>query len=724
MSSAQNALLPSCAHAPEVPRDMPQAPTQSGAEKNSGVASKYHGATDGTGVIEWDPCLEPHSQTLRARFNRVRELVDLATSREGSLLNFARGFKEFGLHRAQDKDGHWGIKYREWAPGAINLSIIGEFNGWDRTKNPCTKDYFGHWYGWVPDHPDGTPGIRHNTKIKVAVELRPGYWEDRIPAWINRVTQEPRNPVYDGVYWNPPQQYVWRHKAPPRPKAMRVYESHVGMSSEEPKISTYREFKDTVLPYVQACGYNTIQLMAIMEHSYYSCFGYQVTNFFAVSSRFGTPEELKELIDEAHARGIYVLLDIVHSHASNNVYDGLNMFDGTDHHYFHAPPRGHHAIWDSRLFNYGHWETLRFLLSNVAWFLEEYRFDGFRFDGVTSMLYMHHGIGNQTFDYGHYFSGAVDPDALAYLTLANVVIHQINPNAVSVAEDVSGFPCLCRPFCEGGVGFDYRLNMACPDLWVKLLKSVKDEDWNVADIAWMLSNRRWNEPCIAYAESHDQALVGDKTIAFWLMDKDMYTDMSVLVPANAVISRGMSLHKMIRLITFSLAGEGYLNFMGNEFGHPEWIDFPRDGNGNSFHYCRRQWRLVRDPLLRYKDLGAFDTAMQSLDVKYSVLSSAPAYISLKHEADKVIVFERTGLVFAFNFHPCKSFSDYRIPVREAGEYAVVLDTDRPNFGGNSLVDPGVHSFTERYQVYGVFDNSMKVYLPARTAVVWRRKDLL
>ena len=584
------------------------------------------------------------------------------------------------------------------------------------------------WECFVPDRPDGRYGIPHKSLLRVVVETAPGRWEDRLPAWITRVVQFPGKSVEDGQFWCPGagERHEWQHEAcggPSSGEGLRIYECHVGMATEEGRIGTYKEFAANVVPYVAAAGYNAVQLMAVMEHAYYASFGYQVTNFFAVAHRFGTPEELKELVDACHAHGLAVLLDVVHSHASKNVADGLSMFDGSDTYLFHAPPRGEHKIWNSRLFDYGNWETLRFLLSNLAWYLEEYRFDGFRFDGVTSILYTHHGIGKQTFDYPHYFrSGAVDGDALAYLTLANELIHRIRPRAVSIAEDVSGFPCLCRPTAEGGVGFDYRLNMAGPDLWVHLLKEVRDEDWHVGDIAWTLTNRRWMERCIGYAESHDQALVGDKTIAFWLMDKEMYTHMTVLGPLTPVVDRGIALHKLIRLLTFALAGEGYLNFMGNEFGHPEWIDFPREGNGNSYHYARRQWGLVRDPLLRYRLLAAFDKALMALDHKYDLLPAPQAYFQVRNEGDKLLAFERAGLLFVVNLHPSKSFSDYPIPVSAPGEYHIVLDSDRPDFCGLSRVDPASTFFSQPKPYMGM-QQFIKVYSPCRSALVLRRKDL-
>ena len=499
--------------------------------------------------------------------------------------------------------------------------------------------------------------------------------------------------------------------------SIKIYEAHIGMSSSEPRISTYKQFTEEVVPYIADSGYNAIQLMGIMEHSYYASFGYQVTSFFAVSSRYGTPEELKELIDTAHSLGLIVLLDVVHSHASKNVIDGINEFDGTDHCYFHGSERGYHPIWDSRLFNYRSWETLRFLLSNLHWYIEEYQFDGFRFDGVTSMLYTHHGVAH-AFDRGYdeYYGEFVDIDAVLYLTVANDLLHNLFPGIVTIAEDVSGMPALCRPVHEGGMGFDYRLGMGIPDMWIKLLKEEKDENWGMGHICYSLTNRRYKERTIAYAESHDQSLVGDKTIAFWLMDKAMYDEMSILKPITPVIDRGLSLHKLIRLVTNALGGEGYLNFMGNEFGHPEWIDFPREGNNFSCHYARRQWNLMKDPLLRYQHLKNWDTAMIQVENTFSWLSSPQAYISYVHELDKLIVFERGGLLFAFNFHPTASYSDYRIPSTRSGKYQLILDSDRPEYGGHNRLVPNNQYFTNTTPCNNC-PFSLLVYLPSRCVII-------
>ena len=671
-------------------------------------------------VIKQDPWLKPFAKVIKQRFQAYREWLGKLDECEGGLNEFAKGYLRRGFQVLDN-----GIMYREWAPNAESASLVGDFNGWNVTTHPMRSNGFGVWEIFLEHEHDGQPQIPHGSRVKFTMICRDtGERIYRIPAWIRRVEQNIEvNPVYEAIFWNPIHTYTWKYERPwPRDTDLRIYEAHIGIASPEGRIASYDEFRENVLPRIVRLGYNTIQLMAIMEHAYYASFGYQVTSFFAISSRFGTPEALKRLIDEAHKHGILVLLDVIHSHASSNVADGLNQFDGTDHDYFHEGTRGRHELWGSRLFNYGNWEVLRFLLSNLRWYIEEYRFDGFRFDGVTSMLYRHHGIGvGFSGDYHEYFDDRADQEAIVYLILANTMLHSIYPEVITIAEDVSGFPGLCRPVNEGGLGFDYRLAMAIPDVWIEMLKHVSDEAWDMGHLVWTLTNRRHLEKTVAYCESHDQALVGDKTIAFWLMDKEMYTNMSHLSPLTPIIDRGLALHKLIRLITYGLGGEAYLNFMGNEFGHPEWLDFPRPENCSSFHYARRQFNLVDDPLLRYVCLRDFDKAMNQLEKRYRWLSSPQAYVSLKHESDKIIVFERGHLVWIFNFHPSKSFVGYRIGVPWSGIYRISLDSDRREFGGHDRVNPNGF-YVSKADTWNDRDHQIQIYLPCRTVLVLSRDE--
>ncbi len=667
--------------------------------------------TDGTGLIEWDPWLEPYADRLRHRYARYQAALKRLVAAFGSLDNLSRGHEYFGLNRGQH-EGRSGVWYREWAPGAQALFLVGDFNDWNEKSHPLVRDEFGIWSLFLPDG-QGAEQLTHGSRVKVHVRSTAGA-RDRIPAYIRRVVCDEQTKDWAGQYWHPAAPHSWRH-APPRIRSPRIYEAHVGMATEQERVGTYREFTERVLPRISEAGYNVVQLMAVQEHPYYASFGYHVSNFFAPSSRFGTPEDLKHLIDTAHGLGLLVLLDIVHSHCVKNVNEGLNLFDGTDHQYFHAGPRGLHPAWDSLLFDYSKTEVLRFLLSNVRYWLEEFRFDGLRFDGVTSMMYLHHGY--KTFSsYDDYLVHELDEDAIVYLQLANLIAHRVNPRAVTIAEDVSGMVGLARPLDEGGLGFDYRLAMGIPDYWIKLLKDLRDEQWSMGEICHTLTNRRQAEKHIAYAESHDQALVGDKTIAFRLMDANMYWLMGKTAGTNLIIERGMALHKMIRLITFALGGEGYLNFMGNEFGHPEWIDFPREGNGFSYKYARRQWNLRDDPLLRYRDLAAFDRELQNLDERYDLLASPETEVIHTDEACKMIVCRRGPLVFVFNFHPSDSHPNYRIGVPEPSDYKLILNTDDFWFGGHGIVATG-QIYPQQNQPIQGRNQSIQVYVPTRTAQV-------
>ncbi|KPL12096.1 MAG: 1,4-alpha-glucan branching protein [Bacteroides sp. SM23_62] len=654
-------------------------------------------------IVKNDPWLKPFEAVIRDRMNRARQKE--AELSAAGLTAFASGHLYFGLHRLND---HW--VFREWAPNATRIFLIGEFTGWEEsTEWELRSAGNGNWELVLP-----AESLKHGDLFRLSMHWDGGRG-DRIPAWTNRVVQDPDTLVFNAQVWYPDQPYSWKNKwMPARKSPPLIYEAHLGMSSEQEKISSYPEFRENVLPRVVAGGYNMIQLMAIQEHPYYGSFGYHVSSFFAASSRFGSPEELKELIDEAHSMGISVIMDLVHSHAVRNEVEGLGRFDGTPWQYFHDGPRREHVAWDSLCFNYGKNEVLHFLLSNCRYWLEEYRFDGFRFDGITSMLYYDHGLSRDFTSYEMYFDGQQDEDAITYLMLANKLIKEVHAESVTVAEEMSGMPGLGVPLESGGFGFDFRMAMGTPDYWIKILKEKSDEQWNISEIYYELTRRRDDEFTIGYAESHDQALVGDKTIIFRLMDKEMYDSMNI-GSNNLVIERGMALHKMIRLVTLATCGGGYLNFMGNEFGHPEWIDFPREGNNWSYKYARRQWTLVDHPGLRYRYLNSFDRDMIHLFREHKILKHKWPYLLLENPGDQVLVFGRGDFIFVFNFNPVKSFSDYGFPV-DPGKFHIRLNTDSVDYGGLGLVEADMIYYAHPDQ-HTVPRHMLKIYIPARSALV-------
>ncbi|RSK42372.1 alpha-amylase family glycosyl hydrolase [Hymenobacter perfusus] len=664
-------------------------------------------------LVQHDPWLAPYEPVLRQRQQRLKQRLAEITAQHGSLSKFALAHQRLGLNYDGRRRGYW---FREWAPAAEALYLVGDFNGWDRQATPLTRGEDGVWEVFLPDK-DYKDRLTHYSLYKVHVITRHGA-KDRLPATLRRAVQHPETKDFAAQVWRPEQPFVWSDQKFRVPNFVReplIYEAHVGMALEEGKVGSYLEFADQLLPRIQAEGYNCLQLMAVMEHPYYGSFGYHVANFFAVSSRFGTPEELKHLINEAHCRGIAVLLDVVHSHAVKNEAEGLADFDGSGGQYFHQGARGNHPGWDSKLFNYAKPEVQQFLLSNLRYWLEEFHFDGFRFDGITSMLYQHHGEGVAFGGYEQYFGPDADEDAILYLQLATTLVREIKRSALLIAEDMSGMPGLCRPIEEGGIGFDYRLAMGIPDYWIKLLKHTRDEDWNLYDLWHVLTNRRAGEKTVAYAESHDQALVGDKTLAHWLLDSAIYEHMHTADP-DPITARGVALHKLIRLATLSLGGEAYLNFIGNEFGHPEWVDFPREGNGWSHHFARRQWSLADNPELKFQYLLQFDKAMLHLAKTNRLLTAGPARQFNIDPNNQVMVFERGSLVFVISFHVDRSVPDYRFVVPTPGRYRIVLNSDDTQFGGFGRVDDGL--IYETFQEEGV--NKLSLYVTSRTALVLAR----
>ena len=664
------------------------------------------------GIVAHDQYLEPYEDAIKGRHNHAVWKIDQLTQHgKQSLSDFANGYEYFGLHKVR---GGW--VFREWAPNATDIYLVGDFNDWKESEDyRCKKvEGTGNWELKVP-----TKAMRHGNLFKMHVKWNGGEGE-RIPAWATRVVQDEQTKIFSAQVWVP-RKYRWKkEKFTPSRDPLLIYECHIGMAQDAEKVGSYTEFKDNVLPRIVKEGYNAIQVMAIQEHPYYGSFGYHVSSFFAPSSRFGTPEELKALIDAAHQKGIAVIMDIVHSHAVKNVVEGLGNLAGDPNQYFYAGDRHEHPAWDSLCFDYGKDDVIHFLLSNCKYWLEEFHFDGFRFDGVTSMLYYSHGLGEAFVNYGDYFNGHEDDNAICYLTMANKLIHEVNPKAITIAEEVSGMPGLAAKFKDGGYGFDYRLAMNIPDYWIKTIKERRDEEWKPSSIFWEVKNRRADEKTISYCESHDQALVGDKTIIFRLIDADMYWHFKHGDETN-LVNRGIALHKMIRLVTAAAMNGGYLNFMGNEFGHPEWIDFPREGNGWSYKYARRQWNLVDNQDLDYHFLSDFDEAMLEVIKSEKKFNLTPVQEIWHNDGDQILAFERGDLLFVFNFSPTKSYTDYGFLVKK-GEYHVVLNTDAKAFGGNGLADDGVTHFTNFDPLYEKDGKEwLKLYVPARSAVVLRKK---
>ena len=656
-------------------------------------------------IMETDPGLAPYEADIALRMNNYTRKLQQLLQPGQTLKDFANGHLFFGLHRCAD-----GWYYREWAPAADKMYLTGDFCGWDRYAHPMKKLENGVFELFLP----GVNALQNGQRFR-AIVVHQGEELERIPLYARYVVQDPVTFQWDATVYAPQCPFVWTDAGFRPETPLYIYECHIGMAQEEPKVGSYREFQDNILPRIKALGYNTLQIMAIMEHPYYASFGYQVTNLFAASSRFGTPDELKSLINTAHAMGLAVLLDVVHSHASQNTREGINKFDGTVYQFFHEGSRGDHSAWGTKCFHYDKNEVIHFLLSNLKFWQEEYHFDGFRFDGVTSMLYHNHGLGVDFSGYADYFSPNTDTEAVTYLQLANDLVRQVNPHAITIAEDTSAIVGLCLPVNHGGLGFDYRLAMGTPDMWIRLVQDVPDESWDMGSIWAELTSRRPKEKVIGYCESHDQALVGDKTLFFRLCDREIYENMAC-DRQSFIIDRGIALHKLIRLVTMTLGGEGYLTFMGNEFGHPEWIDFPREGNGWSHHYCRRQWSLADNPRTKFPYLNAFDKAMLSMAKATRLLTGQTQYLHIDHSS-KILAYRRGEAVVLLNFHPSRSLTDFFLPTGKPGAYQVILSTDDESFGGQNRVS---NTYVYHTQESTAGAHGIRIYIPSRCAVVLKK----
>ncbi len=660
-----------------------------------------------------DPYLKSFTDNIDKRIEKCAS-KEQQLVKDGFLSSFAMGHFYYGLHSNNET---W--IFREWAPNATSIFLTGIFSGWEEKEEYSLRriNSYGDWEITLP-----LEALKHEDLYKLSVHWEGGKGE-RIPSYVNRVIQDDKTKIFNAQVWKPEQPYKWKIEdfVPPA-TAPLVYEAHIGMATQEEKTGTYREFTEKILPIIIKSGYNTIQLMAIQEHPYYGSFGYHVSNFFAPSSRFGTPDDLKEMVDSAHMAGIRVIMDLIHSHSVKNVNEGLGLFDGSPGQYFHSGNRREHRAWDSLCFDYGKDNVIHFLLSNCRYWLEEFKFDGFRFDGITSMIYYDHGLEKNFTSYDDYFDGNQDEDALVYLFLANKLIHEFKPCALTIAEEMSGMPGIAASTDKKGFGFDYRLSMGVPDFWIKLIKETADENWDMGNLLHELTQHRPEEKIISYCESHDQALVGDKTLIFRMLDAEMYSGMNKSYHSINV-DRGIALHKMIRLITFSTSGGGYLNFMGNEFGHPEWIDFPREGNNWSYKYARRQWQLAKNKDLKYYNLDKFDKRMIKLHHDFKILDHPFVHRLYENDADKVVAYMRGDLLFVFNFHPSISFTDYGIPVQ--GRFRIVLDTDDPDFDGFDRTDRNIVYLSIRKAERNIINTPLYLYLylPSRTALVFKREPI-
>ncbi|XP_058788144.1 1,4-alpha-glucan-branching enzyme 3, chloroplastic/amyloplastic [Vicia villosa] len=565
------------------------------------------------------------------------------------------------------------------------------------------------------------PGIPHGSKYRVYFNTTNGPLE-RVPAWATYVQPELDGRQAYAIHWEPPPEdvYKWKNQSPKVPKSLRIYEAHIGISGSEPKISSFNDFTDKTLPYIKEAGYNAIQLIGVVEHKDYFTVGYRVTNFYATSSRYGTPDDFKRLVDEAHGLGLLVFMEIVHSYAAADEMVGLSLFDGSNDCYFHSGKRGQHKFWGTRMFKYGDVDVLHFLLSNLNWWIEEYQIDGFQFHSLSSMIYTHNGFASFTGDLEEYSNQYVDKDALLYLIMANEILHVLHPNIITIAEDATYYPGLCEPTSQGGLGFDYYVNLSAPEMWSTFLETVPDHEWSMTKIVNTLVSKKENaNKMLLYAENHNQSISGRRSLAEVLFGEiDEHSE-----HYKESLLRGSSLHKMIRLITLTIGGRAYMNFMGNEFGHPKRVEFPTSSNDYSYSLANRQWDLLEKDGV-HRDLFTFDKDMMRLDKNERVLSRGFPSFHHVNDSSKVISYVRGPLLFIFNFHPTDSYDSYTVGVEEAGEYQLILNTDEIKYAGQGILRENQYFQRTISKRVDGHRNCIEVQLPSRTAQVYKLNRIL
>lgn len=667
-----------------------------------------------------DPALEPYRQFLLRRNRSFTAEMERITGHFGSLRAYADLHKNLGVHLVKNAQGNLVWRLREYMPQAEAVWLTTERLNFQRHASYRYQPRGNGIFELVLPQDALAHGVYMELRVQakgvLSGEGSQALPFRRVPAFAQWVEQDKTVPAqWCARLWAPQQAYRFRHRRPAAQSFPRIYEAHVGMAQPAlehhgESVGTYEDFTRRILPRIKADGYTAVQLMGILEHPLYRSFGYQVSSYFAPSSRYGTPDQFKELVDEAHALGLAVILDITHGHACPNTEQGLARYDGSR--YFFSEK---YNQWGTPSFDYSLEMTRRFLLSNCRYWLEEFRVDGFRFDAVGNMLYHDHGVDDDFSHVGRCFYGKdgeprEDVDGELYLCLANALCHELHHGAVTIAEEFSGMPGLTSAPAEGGLGFDYRFAMGIPDYWAKCIEAQRD----MGSLWYEMTNHRPYDRTISYVECHDQCINGDDAMIWRMLGDGMYQYMSVFTD-NWNISRGLAFYRLMRLITFATADAGYLNFMGNEFGHPEWLD--------AENYAHRQWHLAEREDLKYAGLAAWDKAqMIGLAARYPEdFRQAPLFRFI-HEQDRLLAFERGSLLFAFNFHELNARQDMTFAVTP-GKYVELLSSDELHFAGHGNLEvkkPPLEHFTRPLPQR--FEQDVSLYLPPLVAQVLGRVD--
>lgn len=670
-----------------------------------------------------DPELAPYRDFFLQRCSRFEQEKTRIEKNFGSLKAYSDIYTHFGPHLIKGKDGNF-WRWREYMPHATEIWLTtSKLNFKRNAQYRFTNKGNGEFELTLPQE-----ALPHGEYVELRVQgPMPPQKSDgsipelpvpmrRVPAFAQWVEQDPHVPEqWCARIWAPENPYQFKHHRRGLLQFPRIYEAHVGMAQSSlqhfgESVGTYDYFRRFVLPRIREDGYTAVQLMGILEHPLYKSFGYQVSSYYAPSSRYGNPDQFKELVDAAHGLGLAVILDITHGHACANTEQGLACYDGSNY-FFSAK----YNQWGTPSFDYGNEMARRFLLSNCRYWMEEFRIDGFRFDAVGNMLYIDHGVNDSFSHVGRCFYGKdgqprEDVYGELYLCLANDLIHNMDEHAITIAEEFSGMPGLtCSP-AEGGLGFDYRFAMGIPDFWAKAIENPKD----MGSMWYEMTNHRPYDRTISYVECHDQCINGDDAMIWRLLGDSMYRYMGAS-SETWNISRGLAFYRLMRLLTLTAADAGYLNFMGNEFGHPEWLD--------AEEHAHRQWHLADQPDLKYASLAAWDKAQLNILVGQHLddFLQQPMFRFI-HEDMRLLAFERGHLLFVFNFHETEPRENLLFAVTP-GKYIEILSSDQKKFGGHGnleITEPPLEHFTTPLPHRP--EGDINLYIPPMVALVLLRTN--
>ena len=631
------------------------------------------------------------------RFGQVLSDFDLHLLSEGT---HYRAWEKLGSHR-QAIDGVDGVHFAVWAPNAHRVSVIGDFNRWDgRTHVMRRLVPSGIWEVFVP-------GLTDGACYKFEIRTPEGHLLRKADPYARRFEVPPNTA---SIIWTEGQ-YAWADTDWMRDRAahdgwmqrpMSVYEVHLGswrrVPSDDNRPLTYREMADTLVPYARDLGFTHIELMPVMEHPYAPSWGYQVIGFFAPTSRFGTPDDFRYLVDECHRHGLGVILDWVPGHFPTDEH-GLARFDGTAL-YEHADPRkGFHQDWGTLIFNYGRNEVRTFLLSNALYWLEQFHIDGLRVDAVASMLYLDYSrkpgewVPNE-------HGGRENLEAVSFLQQLNTITHGQAPGTITVAEESTSWPAVSRPTYVGGLGFSYKWNMG----WMHDMLEFVEQD---------PVHRRWHHGKVTFSMlyaftenfvlpfSHDEVVHGKRS----MLDK---------MPGDR-----WQKHATLRALYGYMFGHPgkKLMFMGGEIG--QWREWTADES--------LDWHLLDDPLHQglqhwVRDLNHLYQREPSLH-EVDFAGAGFRWIDCNDSDNSVISLVRYAkdrddfTVMAVNFTPVPR-PGYRIGVPAGGWYHELLNSDAAAYGGGNIGNAGGLP-TESVAAHG-FDQSLVLTVPPLGFVVLKR----